>query len=61
MDATRTKPLKKLEKEIKDLRKDISDANTKCSCLFKYLLLETIQKDWETVVIDQCYNKLGHS
>ena len=51
-DAARTKPLKKLEKEIKDLQKDITDVNKKHFSLFKQLLHETIRKDWEKVVLD---------
>ena len=56
----RTQQIKKLEKEITNLQSDIPEVNKTCFSLFKQLLHETIQKDWEKVILDQCYNKLGH-
>ena len=43
---------KVLEEEITALRHDISEMHKKRFSLFKKLLHETIQKDWEKVILD---------
>ena len=51
---------KELEKELTTLRHDIAEVYKKHLSLFKQLLHETIRKDWEKVILNQCYNQLGH-
>ena len=59
-DQLRSKALKKLEMEMEDSKKVIIDTNEKYVFLFKQLLHKTNQRYREKVVLDQCYNKLGH-
>ena len=38
------------------LNKEIKDANKNCFSLFKELLHESICKDWDQIVRNQCYS-----
>ena len=55
-----TQDEKMLEAEILVTKDEINAIQKKRFSLFKQLLHEKIRKDWEKVVLNQCFNVLGH-
>ena len=51
---------KEIELEIQTILEELLAIQKKRFSLFKQLLHETIRKDWEKLVLDQCFNPLGH-